>query len=198
MRRCCCASASHRSLSSGFAFLVHEPGAKRALGRVLVVGAAAQPDAVHGRLATAGDGLGVVELQPAICRTAAAALTHERAAALIALPDGALDVRRDVARVGARAPLARARPAGGSELAALELLDERVERTFEDFGDLSGPDLVTEQCLEVAQLVVGALPDCELEPEALRSQRRHLRSPHGCSDHWTLGNWAPRVLDCPH
>ena len=46
-------------------------------------------------------------------------------------------------------------------------LDERIQGAFEHFGDIPGGDLVTEQGLRVAQLVVGALTDRELQQEPL-------------------------------
>jgi hypothetical protein len=162
-------------VSSLASFLAHEPGSEGALGGVLVVGPAAQPQALRRGPAPARHRVHVVELQPGAGRAAATGLADESALAAIALPDGAPDLGREVPRVRARAPRPGARPAGGRELALLELADEGVQGAVEDRGDLSGGELVTEQRPGVLELLVGALADGELQGEALRCQRRQPR-----------------------
>src|SRR5436309_2082886 len=97
-------------------FLAHEARPERALGVVLVVRPAPQPHALHRGCTPARHRIGVVVLEPSARRAAAAGIARERALSPIALPDRALDVSRDVARVGARAR-ASARAGRGRELA---------------------------------------------------------------------------------
>src|SRR4029077_2493752 len=78
--------------SGGETFVAHELGAERALGFVLVVGAAAEPDVVHADSAAPRVGIDMIELQ-VCCRLApVAVVAHERALATVALPDRALDL----------------------------------------------------------------------------------------------------------
>lgn len=104
-------------------------------------------------------------------RAAAAGFAHERALAAVPLPDGPPDLGGDMAPWGRRTPLTRTRPCGGGELAALELTNERIERPLEDLGEVTRGDLVAEQRLGVAQLVVSVPAQGELDRERVRPQR---------------------------
>src|SRR5206468_13082475 len=103
------------------------PGAERALGSVLIVRPAAQPDPRHAGPASARHLLDVIELEQLARRTAAPRLAHEGALPAVPLPHRPLDGSGDVTRVSARPP-APARPRGRRELALLEPLDQGVER----------------------------------------------------------------------
>ena len=105
---------------------------------------APEPDPRDAGPAAARDFVYVIELETCARRTTAAGFAHERASALIALPDRAPDVGR--------------------------------ERAIEYLRHISGGDLVAQQLLGVAQLVVGALAHGELEAEALCGQRSYPRS----------------------
>ena len=113
----------------------------------------------------------MVELEPGARGAPVAILAHKGALAAIPLLDRALDLGRDVARVRGHVRAPGTRPAGRGELTALELADEGIEGAVEHLGDLAGGDLVTEQGLGIAQLVVGGLADGELEGIALRGDR---------------------------
>ena len=93
----------------------------------------------------------------------------ERALPAVTLPHGATDVGENVA-AGCHSTL-RARPSAGRELLLLELLDERFQRALEPFGDLTEGHGVAQQRLRVAQQVVCALADRDLEREASGSER---------------------------
>ena len=55
---------------------------------------------------------------------------------------------------------------GGRELLFLELADQSVERLVDDSGNVTSSELVAQQLLRVAQLVVGLLAHGEVEREA--------------------------------
>jgi hypothetical protein len=69
-----------------------------------------------------------------------------------------------------------ARPGRGRKDLLLELLDVRLHRGAEDLGQIAGRNRVTQQRLQVAQLVVCLLVHGELDREALRRQRREPRA----------------------
>jgi len=77
-------------------FALHEASAERAFGRVLVMGATTESDAIHARLPATRDRGDVVKFQPRTRFVAFPAIAHERAPAAIALPDRAPDCGRDV------------------------------------------------------------------------------------------------------
>jgi len=62
------------------------------------------------------------------------------------------------------------------ELALLEPVDQGIERPVEHHGHVRGGDLVAQQRLGVAQLVVRGLADRHLQGEALGRQRFHPRT----------------------
>ncbi len=74
------------------------------------------------------------------------------------------------------ARLARARVRGGGELAALELLDQGIEGAVEHLGEVAGGERVAEQLLGVAQLLLGAPSDRDLQEEPFGSDRPELRA----------------------
>src|SRR5512143_1559576 len=166
--------ALHGLLLRALTLLVHEPGPKGLPGRELVVRPAAQAQVLHRRLAALRRGLHVVVLEPATRFAPVAVLAHEGALAAVAPPHRALHLGRDVARVGRHVVRARPGPRGGGELAALERGDEGVEGAVEHLGQLARGDLVAEQLLRMAQLVVRGLAHGELERKALRGHWRHL------------------------
>jgi hypothetical protein len=59
----------------------------------------------------------------------------------------------------------------GGELALLEPMNQSVQRPVEHLGDVAGGDLMAQQLLRVAQLVVRALADRDLQGESLRRER---------------------------
>src|SRR5262249_13867579 len=87
----------------------------------------------------------------------------------VALPHGAPEVGRNAAPV--RGGTALAWPIGGGELGALELWNERVQRALEQVSDVPVRNLVPEQRLRVAQLVVDPLVQGDLEGEPSRRGR---------------------------
>src|SRR5512143_1859433 len=92
------------------ALLAHEARAIRAIGRVLVVRAAAQPCVRRARESSAGHGLYVIELEPRARFTAMVLVADERALAAVSLPDDATDLGGNVTAV--RDAAARARAGG--------------------------------------------------------------------------------------
>jgi len=64
-------------------------------------------------------------------------------------------------------------PCGGRGRAELGLLDRheaKIKEAFEDLAWITARDLASEQALYPPQLVVGLLPDRELDPVTLRGQ----------------------------
>src|SRR5258706_4421150 len=89
-----------RASTRTLALSPHERDAKRPLGLVLVVGAAAKAHALHARPAAARHRVDVIELEQPARRAAATAVADERAPTLVALPDCAADIRRNAALPG--------------------------------------------------------------------------------------------------
>jgi hypothetical protein len=153
----------------------------------------------HARLAPARHGLGVIELQAGARRAALPGLAHERAPALVALPDRPLDAGRDLARVDGGPRPARPRPGGGGELLLLELGHQRRQGPLEHLPGVPGRHLVAEQGLGVARQVVPPLAQGEPHGEDPGPQGLHLtptpNMPRGmlrfCQD-WT--SHGPRGL----
>ena len=82
-------------------------------------------------------------------------VASERALAAVPFPDCAADVGGNPPSLLARAR--RPRPLGSRELARLEPANQGIQRQIENLGDVAGRDLVTEQVLGAAQLVVRGL-----------------------------------------
>ena len=80
--------------------MAHELDAEGALGFVLIVRPAAEPDTGSSGVTAPRDRLHVIELDPAALLAAVPVLAHERALPAVSRPHGALDVGRDVARPG--------------------------------------------------------------------------------------------------
>jgi len=117
--------------------VLHEPSAVRALGFVLVVSRAPEPEVRDRRLSTACHGDGVIELKELALLATTAFVVDMRTLVAVPPANGAADVCGDVPRVlGSllrphRGSIRRAIPA------LLELQDQRVERAVEDFGDVA-------------------------------------------------------------
>src|SRR5437899_269312 len=106
--------------------LTHEARPESAVRLVLIVGTAPQPYPLHRCPAPERHRVDVIELQERALPAAVSGCADEGALALIALPDGAPDMRRDESPTGGAAR-ARPRLRGRRELALLELVDEGIE-----------------------------------------------------------------------
>src|SRR5262249_26311466 len=84
--------------------VLHEARAERALGLVLIVGAAPEPEVVGRGSAAARHRHDVVVFQECSCFATVFVRTDVRAAAIVALPHSTLDVGGDVPRPCAGAP----------------------------------------------------------------------------------------------
>src|SRR5439155_11125095 len=131
--------------------VLHERGAERALGPILIVGSTAELHSSRRRTAAARHRVHVIELEEGARRTALTGRADEGALTAIAFPHRALHLGRDMARAGG-GPRARTRLTGCRELAPLELRNEQVERAVEHRREIAGGDLVTQQLLGIAQL----------------------------------------------
>jgi len=155
---------------------VHEPRAEHALGLVLVVRPAQQPQILDRRLPAACHRLDVVELHVATAFAAPAALRHERAAPLVALPDRALDGIGDVTAV--RGPALLPGSVGGAEAALLEGLALTPEALRQRLAHLLRRHLPPGELLEVADRLARRLLHREPGLVAARAQRRHFHPRH--------------------
>src|SRR5690606_18534656 len=147
-----------------------EVGAKVAFGFVSIVRSAAQRNVTGTMIAALGPGHYVRELQAASLATAPPIVADESAAPLIALPDLALDVRGNAGTgcrvLGVRAgdgigprcarPLAQC----GSVLCGFG--EQGGEGALDDLGGIAVGDLVRQQVLQLSELVVGRLVQCDL------------------------------------
>src|SRR5713101_2557596 len=115
----------------------------------------------------------VIELQGASLRAPAAALVGERAAAIVALEDLALDRSGNVTRTQVVGLLVRCLPClpTRGEALLLDLLDQQVESLFEDGRHISVRDSVPEQILGLAELVTTRATRGELKLERLLGER---------------------------
>ena len=129
------------------ALRVHEPRAERALGLVLIVRPAQEAQVLDRGLAAPCERLDMVELHVPAPLAAPAALGHERAAPLVALPDLALDGVGEVTAPGGRALLAR--PVRGAEAALLEGGGHGLEAVRQGVIHLFRRHRPTRQLLEV-------------------------------------------------
>src|SRR5437867_12390345 len=84
------------------ALVAHEPGPERALRPLLVVSPAPESDVLHRRSAPARHFIQVIKFQKCARRASVTGIADKSALALIPLPNGALDVRRNVAAAFAR------------------------------------------------------------------------------------------------
>ena len=111
----------------------------------------------------------MVVLDVAALRAPAPVLRDEGALPAVALPDGALDVGRDVARPGfevAAWPRLRRR----RERLLLDLPPEQLERPGDDHGGIAVRDLAAHQVLQAPEIIVRLLTHGELETVAFRRE----------------------------
>ena len=108
----------------------------------------------------------VIELEELSSLAAMSVVADERALPAVALPDDAFHLRRNLASAR-RLRRVLTRPAGGRELALLELGDQRIQGPVQDLGQVATRNRVAQQLPRVAQLVVGAPADREPQREAL-------------------------------
>ena len=144
----------------------HEPGSERALGCVLIVGAAPEAHAIDGGNAAAREGLDMIELEEAAGRAPMSVRAHERAPPSVALPHRATDLGRDISGPCATRPnstngrrgrlVAMHGDPGGAKLPLLESLDQGIERAIEHLRHVAGRNGMAEQGLGMTKLVVGA------------------------------------------
>jgi hypothetical protein len=106
---------------------VHESGAVGLLGGVLIVGAAAEPQVLKGRLAAPRDFQDVIELETISLGAPAPVFTFVRALPTVPLVHGALHVLGDVARVLGRLAAGASRAIRRPELLLLFLLHQSPE-----------------------------------------------------------------------
>jgi len=113
----------------------------------------------------------MVEFEKPARLAAVSGRADEGALALVPLPHGAPDVRRDITlpdgRTGPGLP-----PGDGAELPLLVAQDEGIEGPVDDLSQISRGKGVAEQGLGVAQLLMRALSDRELEEVALGQSRQ--------------------------
>ena len=88
-------------------------------------------------------------------------------------PDRPHYLRRDVAEAARGTMSGRAWRRSGPELALLEVRDGQIQQHGQDLREVAGGDLVAEQLLGVAQLVVRRLIDRALQGEPPGRQRLH-------------------------
>src|SRR6266849_1344009 len=156
-----------------FARSFHERATVHLLRGVLVVRTAEQADPVRSVEMRSREPVLVIELQGASLRAPAAALVGERAAAIVALEDLALDRIGNVTRTQVVGLLVRCLPClpTRGEALLLDLLDQQVESLFEDGRHISVRDSVPEQILGLAELVTAHATRGELKLERLLGER---------------------------
>src|SRR5215831_630533 len=103
--------------------MAHEFLPERALGTILIVRPAPEPDAMDSRLAAARHFFDVVEFQLRARHTPPAGLAREGALPAVALPDGTPHTGRNMPRAR-RGALPCSWLGAGSELSPLELLNQ--------------------------------------------------------------------------
>src|SRR6185295_2855591 len=150
--------------------MAHELSPEGLLGLVHVMGPASQSDLSFRRPASQRHRPYMVIFHEPALPTAPAVRADVCALTPISLPDGALHVVRDVARIGAHPRRALSGLPGRSEFLFLELGDQSVECPIEDFGDIAGWNPMTEQRLNILELFERALAHGELNSEALRRE----------------------------
>jgi hypothetical protein len=139
-----------------------------------------------------------------------AVLAHECAAAFVALPDGASDLSRDVARI-ARV-LAHRTLRARAEFLFLEQCDGQIEHAVEGRGQITVRNCVAEEYFGPLQLVVRVLADAEgdvvpitRDRDDLGPRNRYVTWPRGQLAHGLGRNlshgckrWRRRVDDHGH
>jgi hypothetical protein len=135
------------------------------------VGSAAQAEVFEAVLAAFAPRVQVGVLEGAGGATAVAVLADETAAALVALPDGALEFGGDgSAGAGAYAARHTRGPGflGPGGFLLLGLGEQCRQSALDDGGGIAVWDLVSEQILQLAELVVGLLIEGDGELVAAR------------------------------
>jgi len=84
-----------RSRNRSLSFLLHELFPEYTFGHVLIVRPAAEPNGLDRGFASASDGIRVIELEARSSGAASTAFGHKAALTTVALPDGALHLRRN-------------------------------------------------------------------------------------------------------
>lgn len=148
--------------------------AEEQLGFVTVVRPAPELDILGCCFATDAVRLHVVKLQESPLGAAAAARRNKRTLSIVADPDLAFDLGRDVTRVRISSP-ASPRSVGCGELFLLKFLDEHFQRLRYHLTHVSVRDLMAEKVLGPAQKVMRLLAGRELDLEPRRRQRNHHR-----------------------
>ena len=131
---------------------------------------AAQPQVLERRLAAAGEGHDVVEVQAALRAADDAVVALERAAPGFSLEYRAPHVRGDV--TAQRGGLVTARARSDGELLLLLGLGQRIERELQDRRDVAAADRAPEQRLHIAQLLVQLLAQRAAQLVGLGRERR--------------------------
>lgn len=107
---------------------------------------------------------------------------HKCASPPVAGPHLSLYRRRDMSRPRRRHPL-RPGSVRRRQFRASQVLEQHRQRSVEDLGRVPIRDRVSQQILHLSQLRVGPRGHRELDPVAVRRERRHGRAP-GCRRHW--------------
>src|SRR6266850_2759740 len=167
--------------SSLVSFPLHELRPKRAFGFVLIVRAAAQPDSGYRCPSPPRKGPDMIEFEKSGRLAAITFPANESALAVVPLPNGTSDVRRDMTgattgRPDLRLVLSGCAPptppaADRTDLPPLEFLDEDIERSVDHLSHIPRGNSVAQQGLRVPQFVAGALRDGDLKEKTLRNRR---------------------------
>ncbi len=160
------------------------PRPEHPLGLVLVVAAAAERKVLDRGRPVQRMGMDVVELEVRPLGTPSSRRSHVRALTSIALPDGTLHVRRDVARRRLVRRVIRSRTDGTrrawlvrhTHLRLLDVVKEQRDGTVEDRGGIAIRDLAAQERLEAAQLFVRLVANGELHAITLRRRGSHDRT----------------------
>jgi len=166
---------------------------------VLIVPSAEQADPVRPVETRSREAVQVIEFQGASLRAPAAMLVGERAAATVALEDLSFDGVRDVTRrrcVGAFGRSLSRLPAR-RESFFLDVLDRHVERRLEDRRQVSVGNAVTEQVLQLAELLMTRATPGELEFEGVLGERLNDGPAFIASrrrSRWRCEHWSGRRL----
>lgn len=185
---------------------MHEVAAKRSFGTVLIVSTASESQPRRSRDAAPGERLDMIELQEMATLASPSIGTDKGAPSRVALPHGTTNVSGDVASRPLLAPSWRRRwikglnirSPGNTKLPPLQPGDQGIQRAIQKLGHVPGWNGMAEQCLGVAQLVMGVAPDrdtneipfrhCNLRWRKLSTHARNLRwrkfDAHACNLRW--------------
>src|SRR5215471_370883 len=118
----------------------------------------------------------MIELDVSALRAPVPVLTYERALAAVALPDRAPDGGWNVADGLAALCLAESRLIRRGEAPLLELRDQSLDGHLEHGRDVPRRQLVAEEFLRIAQVLVQLLVNRNLQRKPLRRKRFHDRT----------------------